>query len=323
MTHLQKITREEAIEALARNEITKKYDRAGTLTRLHSFFDDGAASSLKHTYSWSQETESLVKDTELSQTYKNIMNAELIEEFTTGIFKKVSDPKYDEILIEWEKHDFILWDNKELLSELRNIGMIFGAVMGEVTRYACPCCGADTLPERQGWDICPVCWHEDSGFDNTNSSYSYVGADIGLHLYVQRINFLKFGISCPDRKDLAKKKDPIEKYNRSRFFGIDNNRNVLFEKNTDWSIPLTPPSYEEHFKEILKLPTFQLANIISKSYFWTNGEFDFSSFWDDFEKKVIEDKFSPSHDEIDMLRKNIGARVLLQEKFSKILAIKF
>lgn len=322
MTSLQKISRKEAIEALARNEIAKEYDRAGTLARLHSFFDDGGI-YLTHTYRWSQEVEDLIKVSEPTQLYESILSAGLLEEFKNGEFSETSDPKYDAILIEWEKNDFILWDNEELLSELRKIGMTFSAVMGEVTRYACPCCGADTLTERHGWDICPVCWHEDSGFDNTNSSYSYVGSEIGLHLYVQRINFLKFGISRPDRKDLAKIKDPIEKYNRSRIFGIDNDKHVLFEKNTDWSVPLTPPSYEEHLKEILKLPTFQLADIISKSYFWTSDEFDFSSFWDDFEKKVIKEKFSPSQGETDTLRKNIGARVLLQEKFSKILAIKF
>jgi len=318
-----KISREEAIKALAQHEISKAYDRAETLARLHSFFDDDEGSYLKHTFSWSQEIEGLVKDTELSQTYIKIINAGLVDEFKKGNFTEPLDSKYDEILVEWEKDNFILWDNEELLSELRKVGMNIGAVVGEVIRFACPCCGADTLPERHGWEICPVCWHEDSGFDNINSSYSYVGPNIGLHLYVQRINFLSYGIGCPDRKDLIKIKEPIKKYNRSRIFEIDEDKQIIFENNTDWSAPLTPPSYEEHFKQILKLPTFQLADNISKSYFWTSDKFDFSSFWSEFEKKVIDDKFSPTQKEIDMLKNNIGARALLQEKFSKILGITF
>jgi hypothetical protein len=29
--------------------------------------------------------------------------------------------------------------------------------------YACPCCGFVTLPERAGYEICPVCLWEDDG----------------------------------------------------------------------------------------------------------------------------------------------------------------
>lgn len=29
--------------------------------------------------------------------------------------------------------------------------------------YPCPCCGYKTLPERGGYDLCPVCWWEDDG----------------------------------------------------------------------------------------------------------------------------------------------------------------
>jgi hypothetical protein len=31
--------------------------------------------------------------------------------------------------------------------------------------HPCPCCGHKTLPERFGYDLCPVCWWEDEGLE--------------------------------------------------------------------------------------------------------------------------------------------------------------
>jgi Cysteine-rich CPCC len=31
--------------------------------------------------------------------------------------------------------------------------------------HPCPCCGYKTLPERLGYDLCPVCWWEDEGLE--------------------------------------------------------------------------------------------------------------------------------------------------------------
>lgn len=319
-----KITREEAIEALARNEISSVEIREDILERLHSLFTTDEE-RLKCSYIWDQDREELVLNSEVNPVYEKIMSGGFSDEFREGDFTKTSNPKYDEVLVEWEKDSFKLWNNEELSLGLAKVGINVDQIIGEMKLFACPCCGADTLPERHGWDICPVCWHEDSGFDNINSSYSYVGDNIGLHLYVQRINFLMHGISCPDRKDLIAIKEPIENYTRSRFFEIDTDKNLIFEKNSDWSAPLTPPSVQEHISRITKLPAMQLALIISESILYKH--FDYSSLFPDLQKKKEAENFSPSEEEIDRLKRSVFKtsymKELLQNRFEEALGLKF
>lgn len=324
MEKLIKLSREEAIEALARNEISTVENRQDILERLHSLFTTDEE-YLKNTFVWDQDLEELVRSTEVNPVYNKIMSKGLTDEFREGNFTKISDSKYDEVLIEWEKDSFKFWNNNELSSELRETGIKVDEIIGEMRLFACPCCGADTLPERHGWHICPVCWHEDSGFDNINSSYSYVGDSIGLHLYVQRINFIMHGISRPERTDLIAEKEPIENYTRSRVFEIDADKSVIFEKNTDWFAPLTPPSVEQHIAQIKKLPVMQLALIISESYL--NQIFDYPSLLPVLQSKKDSEEFSPSQEEIDRLKKSIFRTSYLQElqqkKFEEILGLNF
>ena len=35
--------------------------------------------------------------------------------------------------------------------------------------YRCPCCGYKTLPERGGFELCPVCFWEDDGQDDADA----------------------------------------------------------------------------------------------------------------------------------------------------------
>lgn len=51
---------------------------------------------------------------------------------------------------------------------------------------ACPCCKNVTLPERGGYDICPVCFWEDDGWEEA-------GGANGISLDEAKANFAKFG----------------------------------------------------------------------------------------------------------------------------------
>jgi len=179
-----------------------------------------------------------------------------------------------------------------LISKLAKIGIRIESISGELKLFSCSCCGADTLTERNGWDICPVCWYEDAGQDNINSRYTYVGPDSGFHLYSQRINFIRYGIGRPERKDLFEKKEPIENYTSSRIFEIDSDKKIILEKNSDWSAPLTPPSVEEHIKQITKLPAMELALYISESYL--HQDYDYPSLLSVLKRKIETEDFSPT-----------------------------
>ena len=67
---------------------------------------------------------------------------------------------------------------------------------------ACPCCGYDTLSKRSSEDICSICWWHDDGQDNSDADQVLGGPNANLSLMQGRLNFLKFGIAFPARKDL-------------------------------------------------------------------------------------------------------------------------
>ena len=59
-------------------------------------------------------------------------------------------------------------------------------------KYRCPCCDYYTLEEGPGYfDICPVCYWEDDGFQADNPDYSS-GAN-GISLNQAQENFKNFG----------------------------------------------------------------------------------------------------------------------------------
>ncbi len=65
-------------------------------------------------------------------------------------------------------------------------------------RYACPCCRCVTLPERDGYDICPVCYWEDDGQDDHDADEVRSGSNHDLSLTEARANFAAFG-ACEKR----------------------------------------------------------------------------------------------------------------------------
>lgn len=64
--------------------------------------------------------------------------------------------------------------------------------------YACPCCQFLTLPERGGYDICPVCFWEDDGQDDHDFAVVRGGPNYELSLKAARENFAAYG-ACDER----------------------------------------------------------------------------------------------------------------------------
>ena len=58
--------------------------------------------------------------------------------------------------------------------------------------HPCPCCGCRTLDERGMYDICPVCFWEDSGQDDHNADQRG-GPNGSLSLTEARENFRRIG----------------------------------------------------------------------------------------------------------------------------------
>jgi hypothetical protein len=64
--------------------------------------------------------------------------------------------------------------------------------------YLCPCCGYLTLPERGGYDICPVCFWEDDGQDEHDADTVRGGPNSHLSLNRARKNYFGIG-ACEER----------------------------------------------------------------------------------------------------------------------------
>ncbi len=63
--------------------------------------------------------------------------------------------------------------------------------------FACPCCGYATLPERGGFDMCPICFWEDDGQDSADADVVRGGPNGPLSLTEGRRNFLAIGACHP------------------------------------------------------------------------------------------------------------------------------
>jgi len=156
------------------------------------------------------------------------------KEYDNGEFiDNPNSKKYDDVLIIWLKSSLQAVSNKYLESEL-----CIENVIGDITQLEpCPCCGAKTLETRAEYEICRVCWWEDDGQDNKDADIIMGGPNYGISLTQGRINYLKFGIYDPNRKDLISKKDNIEMYQIGRIFIIGNK--YIFEEDNKWKSKIT------------------------------------------------------------------------------------
>ena len=61
-----------------------------------------------------------------------------------------------------------------------------------------PCCRAETLHDRGGYDVCPLCFWEDDGQDDHDVDMVGGGPNGSLSLPVARHNFASMG-ACEER----------------------------------------------------------------------------------------------------------------------------
>ncbi|WP_263373095.1 CPCC family cysteine-rich protein [Granulicella aggregans] len=59
----------------------------------------------------------------------------------------------------------------------------------------CPCCGFRTLHQKGGDDICPVCYWQDDGQDDSDADIVRGGPNNLLSLSEARRNFAEIGAS--------------------------------------------------------------------------------------------------------------------------------
>lgn len=222
------ISREEAIEIVARQRVQQLSagERKKELGFLASEY--GVGPGLKISYIEADDTE-----------LKLIAAAGLWEAFINPEARNPADEGYDDALTQWMGHDFKRWSHEALVLHVQNYGHKVSKVTGDYTAFACPCCGADSLPEADSWEICYICWWKDTGSDGIEE-HRAKGSHEWHPLTEARVKFLQHGISRPERKDLAEIKQSIENYTRSRFFEIDFDNLKIFEKNTRWSAPIKP-----------------------------------------------------------------------------------
>lgn len=252
MTDTIKVSRDKAIEFLAKVTPQSENERAEIL---HSFYANTSWEHIDENIDLSDEDADfkIVINAGLLDYFKSTELSEYIRKYSS--FPNAIDSKYDDLIVECTKEDFIFWSNNALLDALQTYGHNVDEVTGKLEVFSCPCCGADTLPERNGWDICPVCWWEDDGTDNDDASLYYSGPNKGMQLTAARICFLQTGIYNPNRTDLMDLRKPIANFGKGRHFEIDKTKGIIFEKGTDWYAPLSPP----HLKEDEPEPEISLA----------------------------------------------------------------
>jgi hypothetical protein len=71
--------------------------------------------------------------------------------------------------------------------------------MTEELTYHCPCCNYMTLPYEVLFEICPVCFWQDDGQDDSSAKEVWGGPNHDLSLAQARKNFKEFGASSRER----------------------------------------------------------------------------------------------------------------------------
>lgn len=80
--------------------------------------------------------------------------------------------------------------------------------------YACPCCRYETLSERAGYDICPVCFWEDDGQDDHDADDVRGGPNDTLSLTEARKNYLEIGAT--EKRVVHLVRSPTDEEKRAR-----------------------------------------------------------------------------------------------------------
>jgi hypothetical protein len=81
---------------------------------------------------------------------------------------------------------------KDYIGRADTAGVIAGPEDGP---YRCPCCHYRTLEDRGGYDVCPVCFWEDDGQDDSTADEVWGGPNHDLTLTAARANYQRIGAS--------------------------------------------------------------------------------------------------------------------------------
>ena len=65
------------------------------------------------------------------------------------------------------------------------------------TRFRCPCCGSKTLDAPEALALCPVCWWEDDGQEDSYASDVHLTVNGDLSLNEARQNYARCGAAHP------------------------------------------------------------------------------------------------------------------------------
>lgn len=87
--------------------------------------------------------------------------------------------------------------------------------------FGCPCCGYATVSEPGSYEICPICFWEDDGQDDSLADEE-LGDPNRVSLTQGRIDYLTFGAS--DGKDKPHCRLPSECDERLRWFVLEDGR---------------------------------------------------------------------------------------------------
>ena len=112
------------------------------------------------------------------------------------------------------QHCFMDWHDPEKPYNLKG-GM--KPTTGRNGLVACACCGYSTIDAKADFEICPICFWEDDGQDETDADEDRDGPN-RVSLTSARINFLTYGAS--DRKDLSLCRAPNDADKKLRHFTL-------------------------------------------------------------------------------------------------------
>ncbi|OYD06598.1 CPCC family cysteine-rich protein [Paludifilum halophilum] len=123
----------------------------------------------------------------------------------------VMDQKYDLLLIEGLRHNYIGVKNEYLSKRVSEILCSKVCVEGqEEILFPCPCCKYQTFLERGQYEVCPVCFWEDDG-SNEPTRYSSVNQ---MTLGDGQVHFKEYG--AVSKKSLQFIKPDVKfRYNKS------------------------------------------------------------------------------------------------------------
>lgn len=98
----------------------------------------------------------------------------------------------------------------------------------------CPCCGFRTISELGVFEMCPVCWWEDDGQDNTSADEVWGGPNGSASLTEARASFLLKARFHVAPGTIRASGPPGDAYEKGREFLLTNNCDTVTEPATGW-----------------------------------------------------------------------------------------